>query len=133
MYEISSQFLRRLLFRLYSGKTVESGWWQYDELSSASIEADFQITGKLDTEIEICGFKYKIDFDQMIQSSIEHPERRRKIKRETRIKDLNIKGVAGLRLKHDECNEGCESQDDVNDVCDAISSIKLSDDQSTTE
>lgn len=118
------------VFRFYSGKIDETGWWQFDEINAAAIEADFQITGKRETQIEISGFKYSIDFERMIQYRSDNPERHRRIKRETRIKDLNIKGVAGLRLSSQN-EENLE-----NEVCDAMNSLNLTvvdqDDQSTS-
>lgn len=79
----------------------------------------------------------------MIQYRSDHPDRHRRIKRETRIKDLNIKGVAGLRLQgqrktdesmtsSDTTDESGDSQDPVSGVCDALNSLSLSNEESST-
>lgn len=117
---------------LYSGKTEESGWWKYDDINSTRIENDFQVTGKRQTEIDICGFIYTIDFDQMIQYRNDHPERHRKIKRETKVKDVNIKGVAGLKIVTNRSKSEDTSSQNVDDVTSVLGSLSLDNGSAST-
>lgn len=72
-----------------------NGWWQYDERTSAELEAAFK-SGFGMCELLIAGFLYVIDFHTMVQFRRNDPSRRRHIKRD--LVSIPKKGIAGLRV-----------------------------------
>lgn len=77
----------------YEGR---NGWWQYDERTSAELEAASKREARR-CEVLIAGFIYTIDFDQMVQMRRDHPSRRRRIKRD--LVTIAKKGIAGIRME----------------------------------
>ncbi|XP_035216827.1 E3 ubiquitin-protein ligase RNF146-B-like isoform X1 [Stegodyphus dumicola] len=79
----------------YEGR---NGWWQYDDRTSAEIEAAYK-KGEQQCEVLIAGFLYIIDFQKNIQVRRCDPYRRRHIKRD--LVTIPKKGIAGIRLPSD--------------------------------
>lgn len=77
----------------YEGR---NGWWQYDERTSAELEA--AAAKQLPRcEVLIAGFLYIIDFEQMVQVRRNDLSRRRRVKRD--LASVPKKGIAGIRLE----------------------------------
>lgn len=70
------------------------GWWLYEQRTSAEIEKAYKDNQK-QLRLQISGFYYIIDFENMIQYREEMPNRRRQIKRDMISEDI-VKGVAGI-------------------------------------
>ena len=79
---------------MYEAKN--GGWWLYEKRLSNEIEKVF-VAKKPQTEVQISGFSYVIDFEQMVQYRTDKPDRRRSIKRET-ADNRQYKGVAGIPM-----------------------------------
>jgi hypothetical protein len=62
----------------------------------------------------------------MVQYRNDHPERKRKIKRETKVKDVDIKGVAGLRIQ-EKIGDSSKSEDCKIDLSSLLTKINLND------
>ncbi len=45
--------------------------------------------------LQIAGFSYIVDFEEMVQYRVDYPTRRRRIKRDV-VKKENVKGMAGI-------------------------------------
>lgn len=78
----------------YEGKS--GGWWMYEDRISDEIEKGF-ITHAKSVKVRISGFTYVVDYERMLQVREDHPDRRRKIKRDV-LEMEGIKGVAGIYL-----------------------------------
>ena len=76
----------------YEGR---NGWWQYDERTSAEIEA-FYVDDKRTCDLLIAGFLYTVNFEQMVQYRRNDPIRRRRIRRDL-VSSVPRKGIAGIR------------------------------------
>uniref|UniRef100_A0A147BGJ2 E3 ubiquitin-protein ligase n=1 Tax=Ixodes ricinus TaxID=34613 RepID=A0A147BGJ2_IXORI len=76
----------------YEGR---NGWWQYDERTSAELEA---ASAKQEPrcEVLIAGFLYIVDFEHMVQVRRNDLSRRRRVKRD--LATIPKKGIAGIRL-----------------------------------
>ena len=72
------------------------GWWLYEKRLSDEIELAFNGKESSQVKVQISGFVYIIDFEQMVQYRIEKPDRKRNIKREVNCSDKDYKGVAGI-------------------------------------
>ncbi len=77
---------------MYEAKN--GGWWLYEKRLSGEIEKAF-VAKQSKVEVQISGFMYVVDFEQMVQYRTEKPDRRRTIKRQT-SNDQQYKGVAGI-------------------------------------
>jgi len=81
------------------------GWWYYDEETSDYIEnkwIEYQKNRENDgiIEINILGMKCTVDFDLMIQKSVNnHKVHARKIIRKDKVNPDKIKGIAGVQKK----------------------------------
>ncbi|XP_014238853.1 E3 ubiquitin-protein ligase rnf146-like isoform X1 [Trichogramma pretiosum] len=80
----------------YEGR---NGWWQYDERTSIELETAFK-KEEATCELLIAGFLYVADFTTMLQYRRNDNSRKRKIKRD--LYNAPKKGVAGLRLNHNQ-------------------------------
>ena len=78
----------------YEGKS--GGWWMYENRTSEEIEKAF-VTRVKSIKIRISGFTYVVDYERMVQSREDYPDRQRRIKRDV-LKSDEIKGIAGLYL-----------------------------------
>uniref|UniRef100_A0A131XIT5 E3 ubiquitin-protein ligase n=1 Tax=Hyalomma excavatum TaxID=257692 RepID=A0A131XIT5_9ACAR len=77
----------------YEGR---NGWWQYDERTSAELEA--AAAKQLPRcEVLIAGFLYIVDFEHMVQVRRNDFSRRRRVKRD--LATIPKKGIAGIRLE----------------------------------
>lgn len=77
----------------YEGR---NGWWQYDERTSAELEA--AAAKQLPRcEVLIAGFLYIVDFEHMVQVRRNDFSRRRRVKRD--LASVPKKGIAGIRLE----------------------------------
>ncbi|XP_065279963.1 E3 ubiquitin-protein ligase RNF146 isoform X2 [Dermacentor albipictus] len=77
----------------YEGR---NGWWQYDERTSAELEA--AAAKQLSRcEVLIAGFLYIVDFEHMVQVRRNDFSRRRRVKRD--LAGVPKKGIAGIRLE----------------------------------
>ena len=79
----------------YEGKS--GGWWIYEDRTSEEIEKGFLKNAKL-VKIQISGFMYIIDYERMVQIREDHPNRKRKIKRDL-VSSAEVKGVAGIHIE----------------------------------
>ena len=77
----------------YQGR---NGWWEYDERTASELEHHHK-KGDKNCELLIAGFLYSIDFENMLQSRRNEPQRRRQIKRDLISNVSDKKGVAGIR------------------------------------
>ncbi|XP_077547137.1 E3 ubiquitin-protein ligase rnf146-like [Haemaphysalis longicornis] len=77
----------------YEGR---NGWWQYDERTSAELEAA-SAKGEPRCEVLIAGFLYIVDFELMVQFRRNDFSRRRRVKRD--LASVPKKGIAGIRLE----------------------------------
>ncbi|XP_077495953.1 E3 ubiquitin-protein ligase rnf146-like [Amblyomma americanum] len=77
----------------YEGR---NGWWQYDERTSAELEAACAKQERR-CEVLIAGFLYIVDFEHMIQVRRNDISRRRRVKRD--LASVPKKGIAGIRLE----------------------------------
>jgi len=77
----------------YEGR---NGWWRFEERNNEELEENFSL-GKQMFETMICGNLYMIDFQAMEQFQKGFPNRKRKIKRDSRTSFC--KGVAGLQKR----------------------------------
>uniref|UniRef100_A0A224YXW7 E3 ubiquitin-protein ligase n=1 Tax=Rhipicephalus zambeziensis TaxID=60191 RepID=A0A224YXW7_9ACAR len=83
----------------YEGR---NGWWQYDERTSAELEA--AAAKQLPRcEVLIAGFLYIVDFEHMVQVRRNDFSRRRRVKRD--LASVPKKGIAGIRLE-EQAREG---------------------------
>lgn len=73
------------------------GWWLYEQRASAEIEKVYSEGDRRTVRLQIAGFTYIIDFDDMVQYREGIPSRRRKIKRDV-VKE-SVKGVAGICVR----------------------------------
>lgn len=81
----------------YEGR--REGWWLYDPRTSEEIEDAYK-DKKTKCIVQVAGFDYVIDFNNMVQFRQDRPERRRKILRSNMVDDTAmVKGVAGLYSK----------------------------------
>jgi len=84
----------------YQGRN--NGYWLYDGRTMKEIEEAYQDPERKNIEVSVAGFLYIIDFERLVQFRKADPNRIRKIKREEHEspnKQLNVKGIAGLRLQ----------------------------------
>lgn len=72
------------------------GWWLYEKRTSTEIEKAFK-DAQPSVRLQISGFYYIIDFENMIQYREEFPNRKRQIKRD-KISAESVKGVAGIAV-----------------------------------
>ena len=79
---------------MYEAKS--DGWWLYERRLSNEIEEAFN-SDKDKLRVQISGFLYVVDFENMVQYRIEKPDRRRRIKRVTNTED-GYKGIAGIPI-----------------------------------
>jgi hypothetical protein len=97
--EISVESDKKAFKWFYEGKT--RGYWAFDERSNLELENAYNKNGTEKIVISIAGFAYCIDFSNLIQYPIKHPDRIRRIKRseEHRLdnSEFKVKGIAGLR------------------------------------
>lgn len=77
----------------YEGR---NGWWQYDQRASTILE-DAYTSEARSCELNIAGFIYLINFENMVQFRKSHPARCRRIKRDKA--GVDRKGIAGLKVK----------------------------------
>ena len=77
----------------YEGR---NGWWRFEERNNEELEENFSLGQKM-FETMICGNLYMIDFQAMEQFQKGYPNRKRKIKRDSRTS--SCKGVAGLQKR----------------------------------
>ena len=91
---------------MYEAKN--GGWWLYEKRHSDEIEKSFT-DGKCQVKVQISGFVYIIDFEEMVQYRSEKMDRRRKIKRET-TDNASLKGVAGIPLKPEQSQKRVADQ-----------------------
>uniref|UniRef100_A0A023GCA3 E3 ubiquitin-protein ligase n=1 Tax=Amblyomma triste TaxID=251400 RepID=A0A023GCA3_AMBTT len=77
----------------YEGR---NGWWQYDERTSAELEAACSKQERR-CEVLIAGFLYIVDFEHMVQVRRNDISRRRRVKRD--LASVPKKGIAGIRLE----------------------------------
>lgn len=77
----------------YEGR---NGWWQYDERTSAELEAA-SAKGEPRCEVLIAGFLYIVDFELLVQFRRNDFSRRRRVKRD--LANVPKKGIAGIRLE----------------------------------
>jgi len=77
----------------YEGR---NGWWRFEERNNEELEENFS-AGHNMFETMICGNLYMIDFQAMEQFQKGFPNRKRKIKRDSRTSFC--KGVAGLQKR----------------------------------
>ena len=80
----------------YEGKN--GGWWMYEEKTSDELEEGFSRHVPF-IKIQISGFMYVIDYEKMLQVREDHPNRKRKIKRDILECD-GLKGIAGLPFEY---------------------------------
>ena len=73
-----------------------NGWWQYDERTSAEIEAAYNRKAA-SVDVLVAGSVYVIDLENLIQYQRHRNSRKRKIKRD--LITANKKGVAGLETE----------------------------------
>ena len=78
----------------YEGKN--GGWWMYEDRTSSDIEKGFKNSAK-SIKVQISGFIYVIDLENMVQAREDHPSRKRRIKRDT-VSSAGVKGVAGIYM-----------------------------------
>ncbi|KAK6026671.1 WWE domain protein [Ostertagia ostertagi] len=85
---------------LYKGR---GGWWRFDPRLEKDLESGRQ-SEKNTVELLICGFKYEVDFERMVQYRVDGPTRTRKIKRvsDEEFREMSnkgmLKGISGVRL-----------------------------------
>jgi len=77
----------------YQGR---NGWWKFEERNNEELEENYSLGQKV-FETMICGNLYVIDFQAMEQCQKGFPNRKRKIKRDS--KTIICKGVAGLQKR----------------------------------
>jgi len=77
----------------YQGR---NGWWKFEERNNEELEENYSLGQKV-FETMICGNLYIIDFGAMEQYQKGFPNRKRKIKRDS--KTIICKGVAGLQKR----------------------------------
>jgi E3 ubiquitin-protein ligase RNF146 len=105
----------------YEGKN--QGFWAFDERSSEEIEQAF-VDNKNHLLINIAGYTYCIDFQNMIQYPQHKRNRIRKIKRCEDLSEISaeIKGVAGVRVAEsnsiNENNQQCDEASGLNPIPD---------------
>ncbi|XP_022700972.1 uncharacterized protein LOC111267172 isoform X2 [Varroa jacobsoni] len=75
----------------YEGR---NGWWQFEERHSDEIEEALH-RGESEHELQIAGFIYVVDMQNMVQFRKDHLSRTRRIKRD--LLTAPRKGIAGLR------------------------------------
>jgi len=81
----------------YEGR--REGWWLYDPRTSEEIEDAYK-ERKAKCVIQVAGFDYVVNFEDMVQFRQDRPERRRRILRSDMVEDTAVvKGVAGLYSK----------------------------------
>ena len=73
------------------------GWWIYEQRTSTEIERAFNASEK-SVRLQISGFHYIIDFEEMVQYREDFPDRRRGIKRDE-VGAETVKGVAGIVIR----------------------------------
>ncbi len=71
------------------------GWWLYEQRTSSEIERAFSEEERKPVQLQIAGFSYIVDFEEMVQYRVDYPTRRRRIKRDV-VKKENVKGMAGI-------------------------------------
>ena len=85
------------------------GWWLYEQRMSSEIEKAYT-NGKKSARMQIAGFSYVINFEEMVQFREDVPTRRRRIKRDV-VKKETVRGIAGIHVK-----EVPRSQDTGEDI-----------------
>lgn len=108
----------------YEGR---NGWWQYDERTSAELEA---ASAKQESrcEVLIAGFLYIVDFEHMVQVRRNDLSRRRRIKRD--VASIPKKGIAGIRLEEEPQSEVAATQSCRRQGETASTALELSTDSS---
>lgn len=76
------------------------GWWLYEQRTSTEMEKAFK-DDKQSVRLQISGFYYVIDFENMVQYREDFPNRRRQIKRD-KVSAETVKGVAGIVVRETE-------------------------------
>lgn len=101
-------------FWFYQSKRESLSYWAFDERTSSELERAFN-ENKDHVIVSIAGFPYYIDFVKLIQYSVHHPTRIRKIKRSNEMNDENfkVKGIAGVRLSTEESANSQEKNADT--------------------
>lgn len=95
--EIQTSIERSGDFHRWHYEAKNGGWWLYEERTSSEIEKAFKDHEKK-ARLQISGFYYIIDFENMIQYREDFPSRRRRIKRD-QVNTETVKGVAGITVK----------------------------------
>lgn len=79
------------------------GWWLYEQRASAEIERAYRDSEKT-VQLQISGFQYVVDLENMVQYREGMPNRRRQIKRD-KISEDAVKGVAGIAIVGSDDNQ----------------------------
>ena len=88
-------------------ESKSGGWWMYEQRTSAEIEKAYESDQK-SLRLQIAGFYYIIDFENMVQYREEMPNRRRQIKRD-KVSEDTIKGVAGIPVAESSASDQQEA------------------------
>ena len=94
----------------YEGKN--GGWWMYEDRTSEEIERGYRESNKT-VMVQISGFSYIVDYESMVQFRENHPNRKRKIKRDVVSSD-GVKGVAGIYIGGSQVVTGVNEKTDKN-------------------
>lgn len=82
------------------------GWWMYEQRTSVEIEKAYK-DQKKSLRVQISGFFYIIDFEDMVQYREGMSSRQRRIKRGD-VHTEQVKGVAGISIKTSPTNDNKE-------------------------
>merc|ERR1712130_541977 len=85
----------------YSGRS--GGWWAFDKVNNKELEEHYEkhraaLAGNTtppEVILEIGMREYVIDFAQMTQAPMDHPNRTRRIERSTAVTAKDLKGQGG--------------------------------------